>query len=249
MTNMKHTDAIVSPETFEAQGYCVEDGFLTPEDCDQLLGLIAQYRAAHEVPEVYRKVRGRSLHYFVIDGHQVEQHLPAIWRLYEQVNDVVDKTSGQALEPLENRRVGANVNITPPGGEYRWHYDRNAVTAIIYLNEVQGGETELYPHFRLRLKRRYSALQRWLDRLLQTAPVRRLFGRHVMVAPRRGSIVLMKGNTCLHSVRPVGGEADRINIILAYDEPGAHFAIEKNLDTYLYTKAEQASADPNYVGS
>ena len=86
---MKHTDALVSPQIFETQGYCVEEGFLTPDDCDHLLGRIAQYRAAHEVPEVYRKVRGRSLHYFVIDGHQVEQHLPAIWKLYEQVNDEI----------------------------------------------------------------------------------------------------------------------------------------------------------------
>ena len=187
------------------------------------------------------------MHYFVIDGHQVEQHLPEIWRLYHRVNDVINKTCGRTLAPLENRRVGANVNITPPGGEYRWHYDRNAVTAIVYLNEVPGGETELYPNFRLRLKQRYSRLQRWLDRLLQAAPVRRIFGRHVMVAPRRGSIVLMAGNRCLHSVRPVEGDTDRINLILAYDEPGTRFAIEKNLDTYLYTEAEQASSHPNYA--
>ncbi len=56
-------------------------------------------------------MRGRSLHYFVIDGHQVEQHLPEIWRLYHHVNEVVNKTCGRALMPLENRRVGANVNI------------------------------------------------------------------------------------------------------------------------------------------
>ena len=143
--------------------------------------------------------------------------------------------------------MGANVNITPPGGEYRWHYDRNAVTAIVYLNEVPGGETELYPNFRLRLKQRYSRLQRWLDRLLQVGLVRRVFGKLVMVAPRRGSLVLMAGNMCLHSVRPVGGDEDRINLILAYDEPGAQFAIEENLDTYLYTEQASAPSDPNYA--
>lgn len=41
----------------------------------------------------------------------------------------------------------------PPGGEYRWHYDRNAVTAILYLNEVPGGETEIFPNFRLVFRR------------------------------------------------------------------------------------------------
>ncbi len=244
---MLNDEQIVSPEAFEAQGYGVQDAFLTSEACAHLLGLITRYRAVHEVPEVYRKLRGRSLHYFVIDGHQVEQHLPEIWRLYHHVNEVVNKTCGRALIPLENRRVGANVNITPPGGAYRWHYDRNAVTAIVYLNEVPGGETELYPNFRLRLKQRYSKLQRWLDRLLQVGLVRRVFGKLVMVAPRRGSLVLMAGNTCLHSVRPVGGDEDRINLILAYDEPGTQFVIEKNLDTYLYTEQASASSDPNYA--
>lgn len=244
---MKHANAIVSPEAFRAQGYCVEAGFLTPEACAYLLGLIARYRAAHEVPEVYRKVRGRSLHYFVIDGHQVEQHLPDVGRLYEQVNRVVNETCGRTMAPLENRRVGANVNITPPGGAYRWHYDRNAVTALLYLNEVSGGETELYPNYRLRLRQRYSTLQRWLDRLLQVGLVRRVFGRRAMVTPRRGSLVLMAGNTCLHSVRPVEGDEERINLILAYDEPGARFAIEKNLDAYLYTEQASAASDPNYA--
>ena len=242
---MQH--GIVSPQEFEAQGYCVEAGFLTPEACAHLLERIERYRAVHEVPEVYRNVRGRSLYYFVIDGHQVAQHLPEVWALYHRVNEVVNTTCGRTLTPLENRRVGANVNITPPGGEYRWHYDRNAVTAILYLNTVPGGETELYPNYRLRLKKRYSTLQRWLDRLLQLGVVRRVFGKRVVVAPRRGSLVLMAGNICLHSVRPVEGREDRINLILAYDEPGAHFAIEKNLDTYLYTEQASASSDPNYV--
>ncbi len=221
---------------------------LMPVD-DEIMQRPAPHFAIYKLRKqfVYRKVWGRSLHYFVIDGHQVEQHLPEIWRLYHRVNDVINKACGRTLAPLENRRVGANVNITPHGGEYRWHYDRNAVTAIVYLNEVPGGETELYPKFRLRLKQRYSRLQHWLDRLLQLGLVRRIFGTLVMVAPRRGSLVLMAGNTCLHSVRPVGGDEDRINLILAYDEPGAQFAIEKNLDTYLYTEHASAASDPNYA--
>ncbi len=52
---------------------------------------------------------------------------------------------------------------------------------------------------------------------------------------------------CLHSVRPVRGAEDRINLILAYDEPGAPFAIEENLDTYLYTEQASAVSDPNYA--
>jgi len=139
--------------------------------------------------------------------------------------------------------VGANVNITPPGGAYRWHYDPNAVTAIVYLNEVPGGQTERYPKFFLRLKQRYARLQRWLDRLLQLGLVRRVFGKLVRVAPRRGSLVLM---ACACTASGPSG-ALRINLILAYVEPGAPFAIEENLDTYLYTEQASTPSDPNYA--
>ncbi|MFQ5570293.1 MAG: 2OG-Fe(II) oxygenase [Rhodothermales bacterium] len=243
-----NVDAIVRPQEFQARGYCVKDGFLTPEECARLLAGIEAYRAAHDVPRVYRKVKGRSLHYFVIDGHEVERHLPEVRRLYQAVNEVATNTCGEPLAPMDNRRIGANVNLTPPGGAYRWHYDRNAVTAILYLNEVQGGETEICPNYRLLVKnKRYSALQCRLDRLLQWLPVRALFGGRVLVSPRRGSLVLMAGNRCLHSVRPVEGEDVRINLIFAYDAPGARFAVEEHLDSYLYTQAEQTSTDPNYL--
>ncbi len=47
-------------------------------------------------------------------------------------------------------------------------YDRNAVTAILYLNTVSGGETEMYPEYRIHLgKRKGARFQKWLDVLLQ----------------------------------------------------------------------------------
>ena len=52
------------------------------------------------------------------------------------------------MAPIEDAVAARNINVTPPGGEYRWHYDRNAVTAIIYLNEVPGGETEIFANYR-----------------------------------------------------------------------------------------------------
>ena len=236
--------------TFDAlatQGFGAQAGFLSEDECSALLKQIATYRSSHELPEVYRAAGDRPLHYRVIDGECISADLPDLISLYARINIIVNEAIGEELVPLEDRRVGLNVNVTPAGGTYRWHYDRNAVTAILYLNAVPGGETEIYPNYRLFMEgARYSALQRIADRVLEMRIVRGMFGRLVQVAPETGLLVAMRGNRCLHSVRPVEGDADRINVIMAYDLPGAQFEVAPQLDRYLYESEVTTEADPNY---
>jgi len=245
--NRKDFSPIVSPEEFAANGYCIRHNFLTEQECEHYLALIENYRQTHAVQEIYRQSRERSLNYKVIEGLKIKEYLPEIERLYADVNEIVSQTVGQILEPLKNTQVGVNINITSPGGEYRWHYDRNKITGILYLNSVEGGETESYPNYRLYLeKHRYSRLQQWLDNLLQLKTMRRVFGKQILLKPRAGSLLLMRANKCLHSVRPVAGDRDRINVIMAYDAPDADFAVEQQLDSYLYNQNALLSSDPNY---
>ena len=229
------------------KGIARRPGFLAEAECRDLLGEIAAYRAHHTVPEVHRGAGDRPLHYSVISGEEIGAYLPRLVDLYTRVNELVNEAMGENLVPLDDRRVGLNVNITPAGGTYRWHYDRNAVTAILYLNAVPGGETEIYPNYRLFMEgSRYSALQRSADRVLEMRVVRSLFGKLVQVAPEAGLLVAMRGNRCLHSVRPVEGNTDRINVIMAYDRPGARFDVAPKLDQYLYESAGDSNLDPNY---
>jgi len=225
----------------------VFDGFLPIADCDALLQCVAQYRNTRQLPVIHRKQRGRSLHYMVIDGAAIQQHFPQLAKLNTQINSLVNRLNGQELEPLSNRSARININITPPAGEYRWHYDRNRVTAILYLNEVAGGETEMFPNYRLYLGRsKHTHLQRWLDSLLMKKPILWLFGKKLTIAPRKGMLIVMQGDRCLHSVRRVEGVEDRINIIMTFDLPGAVFPVEKDLDSYLYSKTSTPAFDPNY---
>ncbi len=231
---------------FLKRGYAVQEQFLPASRQKEFFASITDFRQTHVLPEIHRKVPGRSLHYFVIDGEQIEQHLPAIVQLYQEVNVFVCEVAGEELVPLQDKKVGVNVNITPQGGVYRWHYDRNAVTALLYLNEVTGGEIEFYPNYRLFLgKRTHTSLQKWLDSLLRLSFVRNLFSRKVVVKPAPGRLVLIRGNRTLHSVRPVVGDERRINIVLSYDLPHGQFLAEKQLDAYLYTQ-EAITSDPNY---
>ena len=241
---------LMSDPILESTGQVVINDFLDREDCRTLLAQIRNYREQRDLPEIYRPAKGRSLRYSVIDGEDIRTSLRSIWDLYlGPAKDLVNELTGMSLEPLANIKVGVNVNVMSPGrSEYRWHYDRTAVTAILYLNQVEGGQTEVYPNYRILLNgRQHSRFQFTLDRLIQPSVVRWLFGRKEVVEPYPGRLVVMHGNRSWHSVRGVEGSEDRINIILAYDTREARFAMEKGLDSYLYTEETTESQDPNYV--
>ena len=241
----------MSQPILESTGHLLIDDFMGQEECRTLLGHIGDYRKHRGLLEINRPMKGRSLRYSVIDGEEIQANLPSIWELYRgPANDLVNEVFGDSLEPLQNTKAGVNVNVMPPGrSEYRWHYDRTAVTAILYLNRVEGGETELYPNYRILLKgnKQHSRLQLTLDRCLQPTVVRRLFGKRKVVKPHPGRLIVMRANRCWHSVRGVEGSEDRINIILAYDAPGARFEVEEGLDSYLYTQETPNTKDPNYA--
>ncbi|MBV8539442.1 MAG: 2OG-Fe(II) oxygenase [Pseudonocardiales bacterium] len=220
---------------FRKRGVEIVHGFLSAEECDQLLASVDVYRGSHELPIIHRELRGRSLRYFVIDGHRVHDALPQLPDLRRKVEESLGSICGRALEPIADTIAAINVNIVPPGGEYRWHYDRNAVTALVYFNEVSGGETELYANYRLLLgSTDQSAAQRGLDWLLRRPPVMRVFGRRTVFTPKKGSLLVMAGNRTLHSVRRVMGDRDRINAVMAYDAPSTTHT-RPALNKYLYT--------------
>lgn len=221
--------------------------YLSPAECEKILGSVREFQKSHTLPFIHRKTAGRSLRYFVIDGDVVHDSLPELVDIYHEVEQVVKKNFGSQLTPLRNRAASVNVNVTPPGGEYRWHYDRNTVTAILYLNTVTGGETEMYPGYRLHLGRwKNTRAQRWVDGLMQWGPLLKASRKRTLVSPAQGLLLIMRGDRCLHSVRRVEGTEDRINLVMTFDVPQAHFAVEENLDPYLYSKKPAPSFDPNY---
>jgi hypothetical protein len=225
----------------------VWEGFATADQCAELLARVREYRSRHEVPVVERPDGELPLKYAVIDGERIAEHLPEVLRVYERVTGLFKSLWRDEIEPLSDRKVACNINITQPGGSYRYHYDRNAVTAILYLNETEGGETECYPGYRIALAQsRHTALQQKLDLVLRNRFVRTFAASQLLVRPRVGRLLLMEGNRCLHSVRPVLGPADRVNLIMSYDRPNAQFEVADNLNTYLYSAAETPATDPNY---
>jgi hypothetical protein len=224
----------------------VIDDFMSRSECADILAAIRSYRARHEPPLIDRAERGRSLRYRVIDGNAVAHGLTELEVLYRRTGQSISAWSGRVLVPVENRIAGININITAPGGEYRWHYDRNAVTAILYLNEVEGGATEIYANHRVLLPHRFRFLQHGVDAIARDRTVLALLGTKTVVTPRAGRLVVMRADRCLHSVCAVEGTEERINLCLAYDHPGTRQRQRRALDDYLYTDQVVAGPDPNY---
>jgi hypothetical protein len=227
-------------------GFAVIEDFVPEYVCTALLHDVDDYRRATAVPFIERRCHGRDLRYQVIDGERMAAAFPAIAGLLAEIDDAVAEVCAGHLVRMGGQ-AGVNVNITPPGGSYRWHYDRCPVTALIYLNAVAGGELDLYPGYRLRCGRRVdTAVQRYVDAVGASGPARWLARRRrVTLAPAAGRLLVMHGDHCLHSVRPVGAGPDRINLVVSYTCPGSEEAAPE-LDTYLYSPAPFDRTDPNY---
>lgn len=224
----------------------IEPNFLSAEECEKYCASVAALDRSKGLPLVERRVRERSLRYKVVDGLTIAEALPDIDDLTRRVEEALERVCGPGLVPIDDVLAARNINVTPPEGEYRWHYDRNAATAIIYLNEVPGGQTELFPNYRLLIRGgHYQRVQRWLDETLRLRLIRRLFGHQMLVEPHQGTLLIMRGNTTLHSVRAVLGTNDRIAVVLAYDFPGLGHQ-RRALNSYLYTSASPSEGDPNY---
>ena len=228
---------------------CSDTHFLSQSECSSMLESILWLMQNVPVPHVFRKCGERSLNYQVIDGHQIAEHLPAVTRLSRRIQELAQEFSKIPVAPLANPRVAINVNITQPGGEYRWHYDRNAVTAILYLNEVVGGEIEMFEDYRILLEsHRFTLAQKVLDETLLSRIFRWIFSsRQHLIKPKAGELIIMKGNRCLHSVRRVRGNIDRVCIVFAFDTPGKRHSVDATLDAYLYSNEFLSTKDPNYA--
>jgi len=238
---------ITSAEEFQITGYFLQENFLSQTECDSLLQLITDYRQKNSVLKIYRNIKPIPLSRSVIDGKIIQSQIPEVQKLYEAVNQVINNLTNKQLFPLQDIQVGCNINITEKGGTYCWHYDRNAITALLYLNKVDGGEIEFYPNYRIILPNaKFSRFQRVIDRVQQLSFFRHTFGKQIIIKPQPGLLLVMAGDKCLHSVRTVTEAKDRINIVMAYDLPNANFAIKDKLNTYLYSSEKFDNIDPSY---
>ncbi len=226
-------------------GYAVVDGFIDADRADQILRSIQVYAGLNAPSPVERECGRRPLHYRVIDGLAIRDHLPQLEALSREVNGFVNELTGAPLAPMQNPQAQLNVNIVPPGGSYRWHYDRNAVTALLYLNSVDGGRIELCPNYRVGRGR--TSVARLADRVLGIPVIMWVAARKVSIEPVPGRLLVMNGQRSLHSVTAVHGGVDRVNVVMSFDDDEVAARPGDELDTYLYSSQPVSAGDPNHA--
>lgn len=223
---------------FRENGYVLLSDFLPASDCAALVEAIEQYRKTKEIIKVDRESLIETKHFLTLNGSDVETYVPDAERLYRRVNQVVNSIASKEYVRLGNKAIGLSINIVPSGGVFSWHYDRNEITAVLYLNEVAGGDMELYPRYRLLMKRRSKGLGKWLQRvpdaIMRPSLVRRLSMRSkVAVSPKPGTLLIMEAIRCLHRVRPVVA-GQRYSVQFAYDAENVSFDESSTKDYYGY---------------
>jgi len=221
--------------------------YLDGARCSSVLREIETYRQSHHIAEIKRQCGERSLDYGVIDGIKVREHLPIVTGIGAEVQREIENRLNVKIRPI-TERAAINVNVTRTRGEYRWHYDRNDISALLYLNSVSGGELEFYSNYRILLEQsNHGHLQEALDKLMQFRLVRKLCGNKTSLRPEPGMLLIFDGVRTLHSVAPVISDEDRICIVLAFDQIDSNSKKNYSLDNYLYSESEWKDSDPNYL--
>ena len=225
-----------SREFFSKHQYLLLHDFLPAAECRKILDAVERCRKASSLINVNQNSVTSRKKFLTFNGEDIEENVPAAASLYAKVNEVINRISGKEYAALENKKIGLSINVTPAGGTFSWHHDRHEITAILYLNEVEGGgELEFFPNNRLLLKNK-QGLRKWLQLgcdavgLVVSMAVR----TKVRVTPKPGLMCVMVGTRCTHRVRPVIGDRDRVCVIFAYDAPGKDFSRELTADYYGY---------------
>ena len=222
---------------FRAHKYVVIDDFLAAPECGELLHAVDGCKNAIDLIKVKQASVTSRKDFLTLNGEDVEHNIPDASKLYVSINDLVNRLSGKHYVALENRHIGLSINVTPRGGTFSWHHDRHEITAILYLNEVNGGgELEFYPDKRILLSNYRQGIKKWLQLGLDAfvLAVCQMTQRKVVVTPKAGRLCIMIGTKSTHRVRPVVGDRDRTRVIFAYDVPGKDFSRAATTDYYGY---------------
>lgn len=220
---------------YQRDGYAYAKDFISEAECREVVATVEQHRARMINVEIDSWMAKNK--FFTINGDELEELVPLVRRLTADLCEVASELEGRQLAPLENTTVGRSLNLTPVGGTLSWHYDRNLVTAVVHLNSVEGGEFEMYPRYRVRLRNNHFGVRKFAQRVfdlgLRPGAVRRVLGRKVAVPPAAGAVGFMD-SSCLHQVAPVRGSTSRAAIVLCYDDPGKVFSRDRTQNYYGY---------------
>ena len=206
-------------EIFLKRGYLIINNFMPQESIEYILKQIISFKNSN--PTI--KVRWKHSIFNTINGANIDDNFHELSKIYDEylIKEILNLYSAK-MTTLEDRSVGISVNLTDKGGKFQPHYDRNIITAVLYLNDnYKGGEMVLYPRIRWWLGRQVSQHLRLtqivLDRIVRSKWYLALFTDKIKVKPKAGDLLVFEGVRTLHTVLPVKSGEVRVSVQFAYD--------------------------------
>jgi hypothetical protein len=158
-------------------------------------------------------------------GHDIRTHWPELFEFYNSrylLAWLKRITGDNTIQTSQHLESALNLNILDSSDfVYRWHFDAVSFTVILYLTDVlpqDGGALRLIPDCRPHIAPDISA------------------SKVVEIRPRAGTILVMDGTRCYHSVAPLLRKVLPLSIPLVYPNNEASTR-PSGLDSYLYDQA------------
>lgn len=192
-------------ESFERAGFEVFDDVLDGDYCTKLANELSASMARNCIG-----VNNDGVFINTKNGRNLISDLPQIKKIHDLIYFEILKFDKNLLV-VEDLPVAISANLLRPedGHMFRYHFDRNEYTAVLYLTENQDFPLQIYPNIRTDPVGGDSV---WLYQQENVKPA--------SITPRLGRLVVFRGRTCLHGIvgntKGLPGE-ERISLQFAYD--------------------------------
>lgn len=211
---------------FHKHGYCVISKFLPRANLLHLQEEIEDYVKNNQLTQV----RWAASHFDTFNGSLVDEQVPTLNGIYDHCLLQEIKKLDPRMETLAQRNIGLSINVMQNNGKFQPHFDRNRLTAVLYVNDnYVGGEMRLYPRIRYWLGPSAGWLKKKLQRLLDRYARRdgyvSTYSKQASIKPQAGDLIVFEGTRTYHTVQPVIAGMNRISIQFAYDLAGTSYDI------------------------
>tara|TARA_B100000579_G_scaffold375600_1_gene340517 strand:- start:374 stop:1069 length:696 start_codon:yes stop_codon:yes gene_type:complete len=217
---------------FKSNGYVVIENAITKEQCNEVMSNVKDLVKNNEL----NMVSFGDSNFKTINGEKLLKLIPETEILYDKFMLLASDISGEKLVKINNSKIGISLNLTTEGDSFQFHYDRNLITVVAYINEVKGGQMLLSPRARLfsnnnPQRKIYSKFISLLE-IIKTKLAESSLIKKVGINPNPGKAIIFEGRETLHKVEKVEKGYDRISIQFAYDLDANLFSPASTKDYY-----------------
>lgn len=190
---------------FFDEGYEVFDDLLSSESCRALATKLQAVMGSACI-----LVNKDGIHIQTKNGSELIQDVPETLAIHDQIHASM-AASIPSLMKLTDLPVAVSANLLKrdQGHSFRYHFDRNEYTAVLYLSANRGLPLCIHPKIRTDPEDGEST---WLYDQLSRTPAR--------IEPEPGRLVCFHARTSLHGVISdpnAASDTDRISLQLAFD--------------------------------